>query len=226
MAAFEAARLDACNAEHMNASIRPLVPLALVTLLGLAACSSPSSTPTPAPEKTVVVTVPASEAPTADDQSDDATQAAPATSAAALPSAALDALPPLGLAAIATAQAAQPGTVVGLDDDTSNPGEWDVEILPDGATTAMDLKVRDAMVISNVPDNDDDGPLSLQGVTVPIEVAIQTAFTLLKGSFDSAELEMIAGKPVWHVDIDGPTGDDDQKVQVDAITGQAMVIND
>lgn len=210
----------------MSTSIRPLVPLALVTLLGLAACSSPSSTP--APEKTVVVTVPASEAPTSDDQSGTATQAAPATTPApgALPSVALDVLPPVGLAAMTTALAAQPGTVVGLDVDSSNPNEWDVEILPDGATTPMDVKVRDGAVISNVPDNDDDGPLSLQGATVPIEAAIQTAFTLLKGSFDSAELEMIGGKPVWHVDIDGPTGDDDQKVQVDAATGQAMVIND
>lgn len=208
--------------EGMNTSLRILAPLAGTALI-LAACSSPAPTapsgateaPAPAPQ-----TAPQSEMPTAE---------APASAATPAPASNVPVtgmLPEAGTAAIAAALAVQPGTVVGLDDGMDDRGEWEVDILPDGADKAIEVKVLNGQVTSTQPDTDDDDVLSVQGMTVTVEAAIAKAFTMMSGTFDSADLEMLNGVPTWDIDIDAPGMDDDKKVQINAVTGEAVLVVD
>lgn len=209
----------------MNTKLRTIVSLAGAALI-LAACSTaPPAPPSGAPETPAppAQTMPQSDMPTAEAP----TSAATPTPTPAPSTAVTDMLPEAGVTAIATALAAQPGTVVGLDDGMDNNGEWKVDILPDGANRAVEVKVLNGQVTGTQPDTDDDDVLSVEGMTVPMEAAITKAFTMLKGIFDSADLEMLNGVPTWQIDIDPPNmADDDQKVQINAVTGEAVLVVD
>lgn len=210
----------------MNTKLFTLVPLVGAALF-LAACSTPPATApsgaseTPAP--------PAQTAPQSDMPTAEAPASAATTQSAASPApVATDnkMLAEAGVAAVAAALAAQPGTVVGLDNGLDDNGEWEVDILPDGANKAVEVRVLNGQVTGTQPDTDDDDILSIEGMTVPVEAAITKAFTMLQGTFDSADLEMLNGTPVWLVDIDPVGQDDDQKVQINAVTGEAVLVAD
>lgn len=209
----------------MNTSLRLMAPFAIAAL-ALAACTSAPSAPSgdssapAAPAQSA-----AQPAPQGDDQA--APQSTPGTQTPASTQAVMGALPDAGVGAIAAALATQLGTVVGLDDGIDDNGEWEVDILPDGANKAVEVKVLNGQVTGTQPDTDDDDVLSVQGMTVPIEAAITKAFTMLQGTFDSADLEMLNGVPTWVIDIDPPNmADDDQKVQINAVTGEAVLVAD
>lgn len=206
----------------MNTSLRILAPLAGAALI-LAACSSPTPTvPSGATEAPAPTTQTAP-------QSETATTEPPASTAAPTPAsnaAVTGMLPEAGAAAIAAALAVEPGTIVSLDDGMDDNGEWEVDILPDGANKAIEVKVLNGQVTSTQPDTDDDDVLSVQGMTVTVEAAIAKAFTMMSGTFDSADLEMLNGVPTWDIDIDAPGMDDDQKVQINAVTGEAVLVVD
>ena len=201
----------------MNTSLRTLIPMAAAAFALSACATAPAPAPAPAP----ATEAPAPAAPQS------LAPATPAPSTTTTPSpATAGALPEDGVKAIAVALAAQPGTVVGLDDGLDDNGEWEVDILPDGANRAIEVKVRNGAVTGTQPDDDDDEILSVQGMTVPIEAAIAKAFTMMSGTFDNADLEMRNGVPTWEIDIDAPGVDDDQKVQINAVTGDASVVDD
>lgn len=210
----------------MNTSLRILAPLAGTALI-LAACSTaPPAAPSGANESPAAPTqtAPQSEMPKAEAPAPTTTpQSTPAPTS---PGTDNRMLAEAGVAAVSAALAAQPGTVVGLDNGLDDNGEWEVDILPDGANKAVEVRVLNGQVTGTQPDTDDDDMLSIEGMTVPVEAAITKAFTMLQGTFDSADLEMLNGTPVWLIDIDPAGQDDDQKVQINAVTGEAVLVAD
>lgn len=212
----------------MNISLRIFAPLAGIALL-LSACTpsapAPQSVAAEAPAP-VQQGAPQSQAPAAPAPAP-TTQSVPAPAPGAqAPTATEGMLPEAGVAAIAAALAAQPGTVVGLDDGLDDNGHWEVDILPDGANRPIEVKVLNGQVTGTRTDDDDDDVLSLQGMTLTVEAAIAKAFTMMSGTFDSANIEMLNGVPIWDIDIDAPGVDDDHKVQINAVTGEAVLVVD
>ncbi|MDO4791946.1 MAG: hypothetical protein Q3999_05625 [Buchananella hordeovulneris] len=120
---------------------------------------------------------------------------------------------------------AVPGSVVAIEHDFWDVPEWNVHILPTGAYGPVEVKIHEGSVIGTEPSDDDDF-VNPQGVSFSIEAAIKAAMDLTKGQFDSAELKLFNGAPMWVVDMDASSASGDVKVVVNPATGEAMVYSD
>lgn len=125
--------------------------------------------------------------------------------------------------ALATAQAAAPGTLVSIDYETER-GQmvYSIETMDStGIVTEQEISVVDGTVVKletdRTPDNDST---VIQTVTVTMEQALQTAFAQSEGSkFKSIELDSSWNSPVYKVDIIDTMGLE-KEVVIDAITGE------
>lgn len=212
----------------MRKTISTFVPLALATTLALSACSSGSNnTAAPAATPAEVATQDAQSAPVAAPAptGDDGSDAPGPGPAEAAPAGAEDPLLQEAAYAMTVALHSQPGTVVAVDHNDGETPKWSVDILPEGATAPIEVKVHDGAVTATEPGDVEDA-VNPQGATVTPEAAIMAAMALAQGRFDSAELKMLNGALTWVVDMDASSAAGDVNVAVNATTGEATIIND